>query len=165
MVGNRIGRPVREAIFLEDYIDVPLRPAAIEGRFLGGGGWLAPFANSAEHEGEGLRMRLGPVWGRGRFAREVKVRIRGTRYRGEASVMSLTWEDAQRPGLFPVLDGDLELSPLGADSCRLTLSATYTPPLGDLGADLDRALLHYVAQSTVRSFLRQVAASLESVES
>jgi hypothetical protein len=163
MVGNRATRPVRQTIFLEDYVDVPLRPAAIEASFVGGGSWLAPFANSAENEGETLRMRLGPTWGRGRIAREVCVRIRGRRYRGEASVISLAWEDAQRPGLFPVLDGDLELTPLGADGCRLTLSATYTPPLGDLGADLDRALLHHVAQSTVRSFLRQVATSLETV--
>ncbi len=162
MVGQRITRPVRQAIFLEDYVDVPVRQAAIERRFLAGGGWLAPFANTAEHEGEALRIRLGPAWGRGRIAREVRVRIRGTRYRGEASVISLTWEDAQRPGLFPVLDGDLELAPVGAESCRLTLSATYTPPLGDFGADLDRAVLHHVAQSTVRSFLRQVATNLES---
>lgn len=165
MVANRASRASRQAIFLEDSIDLPLRPAAIEGRFLVGGSWMAPFANSAEDEGATLRMRLGPVWGRGRIAREVRVRIVGTRYRGEASVMSLTWEDAQRPGLFPVLDGDLELSPLGTESCRLRLSATYSPPLGDIGADLDRALLRHVAQSTVRSFLRQVATSLQSEQS
>jgi hypothetical protein len=160
MVGS-VSRPVRQAIFLEDYLDVPLRPAAIEGRFLAGAGWLAPLAKTAEDEGETLYMRLGPLWGRGRIAREVRVRIRGTRYRGDASVISLAWEDALRPGLFPVLDGDLELSPLGDNSCRITLSATYTPPFGDLGADLDRALLHHVAQSTVRSFLRLIAANIE----
>jgi hypothetical protein len=165
MVGNQVARPTRQAIFLEDYVDVPLRPSSIEGRFLAGGGWLGPLAKSAEDEGETLRIRLGPAWGRGRITREVIVRIRGTRYRGEASVISLTWEDAQRPGLFPVLDGDLELSALGSESSRLTLSATYTPPLGDFGADLDRALLHHVAQSTVRSFLRQVATSLEAAAS
>jgi hypothetical protein len=161
MVGNRVSRPVRQAIFLEDYVDLPRPQAAIEARFLAGGAWLAPLANSAEVEGETLLVRLGPDWGRGWITREVRVRIRGTRYRGESNVISLTWEDAQRPGLFPVLDGDLELSPLGADTCRLTLSATYTPPLGTLGADLDRALLHRVAQSTMRSFLRQVRTSLE----
>lgn len=165
MVGNRVRRPLRQAIFLEDYVDLPLRPAAIEGRLVEGGGWLAPLANCAEDEGETLRMRLGPEWGRGRLAREVRVRIRGTRHRGESIVISLTWEDAQRRGLFPVLDGDLELAPLGAEACRLTLSATYTPPLGELGADLDRALLHHVAQSTVRSFLHQVAANLGSASS
>ncbi|MGB9111702.1 MAG: hypothetical protein WCF24_03135 [Acidimicrobiales bacterium] len=162
MVGQRLTRPIRHTIFLEDYIDVPMHLAAIEQRFLAGGGWLAPFANSAEHEGEALLMRLGPAWGGGRIAREVRVRIRGTRTRGEANVISLTWVDAQRPGLFPVLDGDLELAPVGDESCRLTLSATYTPPLGDFGADLDRAVLHHVAQSTVRSFLCQVAKTLES---
>ncbi len=160
MVGNRVSRPVRQAIFLEEYLDVPLRPAAIEGRFIAGGGWMAPLAKTAEEEGESVSVRLGPLWARGRIAREVRVRIRGTRNRGDATVISLTWEDALRPGLFPLLDGDLELAPLGVDSCRITLSATYTPPFGDLGADLDRALLRHVAQSTVRSFLRLIAANI-----
>jgi hypothetical protein len=160
VVGNRAARPIRQAVFLEESVDLPLRPAAIEGRFLFGGSWLAPFARSAEDEGDVVLMRLGPQWGRGRIARDVRVRIRGTRNRGEANVISLTWEDAARPGLFPLLDGDLEIAPLGAESTRLTLSATYAPPFGELGADLDRALLHRVAQSTVRSFLRLLAESL-----
>ena len=46
------------------------------------------------------------------------------------------------------------------DHFRLTLSASYVPPFGELGARLDRALLHRVAVSTVRSFLVRVAASL-----
>jgi hypothetical protein len=64
-------------------------------------------------------------------------------------------------GIFPMLDGDLELAPLGSERCRLTLSASYMPPFGDVGRALDRALLHRVAQSTVRSFLARVAMSLE----
>jgi hypothetical protein len=44
----------------------------------------------------------------------------------------------------------------------LILSASYVPPLGELGWRLDRALLHRVAESTVRSFLLRLAASLEA---
>ncbi|HMK97435.1 MAG TPA: hypothetical protein VK425_07805, partial [Acidimicrobiales bacterium] len=76
--------------------------------------------------------------------------------------LSIKWQAAERPALFPVLEGDLELVPLGADRSRLILSASYVPPLGELGRRLDRAVLHRVAESTVRSFLRRLASSLEA---
>jgi hypothetical protein len=63
-----------------------------------------------------------------------------------------------------MLSGDLELAPLEPHSCRLTLAASYIPPLGDLGRALDRALLHRIAQSTVRSFLAREATILEADE-
>ena len=53
----------------------------------------------------------------------------------------------------------MELLPLSAKGCRLSLFASYVPPFGQLGGQLDRALLHRVAQSTVRAFLTRVAAS------
>jgi hypothetical protein len=61
-----------------------------------------------------------------------------------------------------LLDGDLELAPLGPDQCRISLAATYTPALGRFGVQVDRALLHRVAASTVRSFLTQLASKLQS---
>ena len=51
----------------------------------------------------------------------------------------------------------------------LAVSGTYRPPLGGLGAGLDRAIMHLVAEATIRSFTRQLgvaivnpAASLEA---
>ena len=76
--------------------------------------------------------------------------------------MPVSWESSELPGLFPALDGDLELSPRDPDRCRVTFSASYVPPLGELGRQLDRALLHRVARSTVSSFLARVAGSLEN---
>jgi hypothetical protein len=152
----------RQAIFLEDFIDVALRLEQVRERFAGDGNWLEPSATAAVEDGERLYMRIGPSWAAGRVSRAVRVSLGPTRERGESCVVPLAWEAAALPALFPVLDGDLELTPLGADSCRLTLFASYVPPLGGLGRGLDRAVLHRVAQSSVRSFLTRVAAKLEA---
>ena len=42
-------------------------------------------------------------------------------------------------------------------STRLSLAGVYRPPLTALGAGLDRAVFHKVAEGTVRSFLVRVA--------
>jgi hypothetical protein len=41
----------------------------------------------------------------------------------------------------------------------------YTPPLGGLGARIDRALLHRVAASTVRSFVSRLATNFQTEDS
>jgi hypothetical protein len=73
----------------------------------------------------------------------------------------LRWE-ATGPvgGLFPVLDADLQLRSEGLEKTRLTLNGCYRPPLGRLGAGLDRAVLHRVAAATIRALLRGIADTL-----
>src|SRR5665647_905104 len=57
-------------------------------------------------------------------------------------------------------DGDIELAPVGRWSCRVSVDIIYTPPLGGFGARMDRALMHRVAASTVRSFISRIATKL-----
>ena len=40
----------------------------------------------------------------------------------------------------------------------LAVYRTYRPPLGSLGAGLDRAIMHLVAEATIRAFTRQLGA-------
>jgi hypothetical protein len=147
--------------FLEDFADVSRPFEAVKDRLVGDGRWFAPLASAAEKDGEALYFRIGPSWANGRMAREVRVSLGPPRKRGDALVVPLSWESSGLRGFFPVLDGDVELAPLDPDRCRVTLSATYVPPFGELGRQLDRAVLHRVARSTVRSFLARVAGSLE----
>lgn len=151
----------RAVIFILDYVDVPLPLATIGGRFADSEAWLTELASAAEEDGEELRLQIGPSWGGGHVTREVQVALGLTRERGEARVIPIVWKATGLTGMFPVLDGDLELAPLGPGRCRLTLAATYHPPFGELGRALDRALLHRVAQSTVRSFVTRLATTLE----
>jgi hypothetical protein len=108
-----------------------------------------------------MLMRIGPSWAAGVLARRVRIRLGRVHERGSTTVVPIGWESAVHPSLFPVLSGDLEITPLGEDTCRIGLSASYLTPLGELGRRLDRAVLHHVAQSTVRSFLGRLASSLE----
>jgi hypothetical protein len=94
--------------------------------------------------------------------REVEVTLWPPRERDNALARSLTWVPSEWQSLFPLLDGDIELAPIGPDWCRISLAAAYTTPLGGFGARVDRALLHRVAASTVRSFLTQVATGLQT---
>ena len=49
------------------------------------------------------------------------------------------------------------LTPAGEHSTRLSLAGVYRLPLAALGAGLDRAVFHRVADATVRSLLARVA--------
>jgi hypothetical protein len=152
-------------IFVQDFIDVPLPLASVRGQFSNTERWLAVLASEAEEDGEALRLQIGPTWAGGLVTREVEVTLGPTHERGESLVVPLVWKATGLTGVFPMLNGDLELAPLGSLRCRLTLAATYLPPFGEMGRALDHALLHRVAQSTVRSFLARVATNLEASNS
>ena len=77
--------------------------------------------------------------------------------------MGLRWEAAGAAGgLFPVLDANITISPAGDGAARLTVAGSYRPPLGRLGAGLDRAIMHRVAAATMRCLLQDVAEALVS---
>jgi hypothetical protein len=152
----------RTPCFVEDFVDVASPFENLRARFSGDGQWLAPLATVATQDGDMFQMRIGPSWAAGIVTHEVNVTLWPPRERGFALARSLTWTPSDWQFLFPLLDGDLELAPLGPDQCRISLAATYTPALGRFGVQVDRALLHRVAASTVRSFLTQLASKLQS---
>ena len=152
----------RTRCFIEDFVDVDSPFEKLRARFSGDGEWLSPLATVATQHGDNFQMRIGPSWAAGIVGREVIVTLWPPRERGYALARSLSWTPSDWQFIFPLLDGDLELAPLGPDQCRISLAATYTPALGRFGAQVDRALLHHVAASTVRSFLTQVATKLQT---
>ena len=68
----------------------------------------------------------------------------------------MTWRATGPERLFPQLDADLEVAALGPQRTQLSISARYRPPLGAFGRALDRALLHRVAEATIKDFLDRV---------
>jgi hypothetical protein len=56
---------------------------------------------------------------------------------------------------------NIKLTAEGDEATRMTLTAVYRPPLGALGAGLDRVLLHKVATATVHSLITNMARALE----
>jgi hypothetical protein len=123
------------------------------------GGLLLSASNDAYGaEITGL-MRVGPAG----ITRLVRVQFRDLPERANTVGLALRWE-VPGPGgaLFPVLDADLELVRAGPQTTWMTLSGAYRPPLGALGQALDRAILHRVADATIRDFLSRIAASLDA---
>jgi hypothetical protein len=121
------------------------------------GGLLMSASNDAYGaEITGL-MRVGPAG----ITRLVRVQFRDLLERPNIAGLALRWEVTGPGGaLFPVLDADLELVRAGPQTTWLTLNGAYRPPLGALGQVLDRAILHRVADATIRGFLSRIAADL-----
>jgi hypothetical protein len=119
-------------------------------------------ASAAAYE-SGLvgELRVGPAGDVPGLSKLVRVCAREPALRDGIAVLTLRWE-ATGPGgrLFPALDADLTLTPLDADSCRLTMDGAYRPPLAALGLGLDRVILNRIACATARSLLTTVAGSL-----
>src|SRR6266487_3970299 len=114
------------------------------------------------YEGTLTRLiRVGPFGETPGVSKQVQVRLIGPVRRDATTAVWLRWE-ATGPagGLFPVLDADLLLRSEGLEKTRMTLNGCYRPPLGRLGAGLDRAGLHRVARATIRTLLRGVADAL-----
>jgi hypothetical protein len=108
-------------------------------------------------------IRVGPLGNVPGASKLVRVRFLDPSDHDGLLHVGLRWEATGMAGdLFPVLDGDLTLTPTGAGTARLVLAGVYRPPLGWLGARLDAAVLHRVADATFSAFLRSVAGTLAS---
>jgi len=62
--------------------------------------------------------------------------------------------------LFPRLAADLEVAPILPTRTQLAISAVYEPPPGLVCRAADGALLHRVAEATLKDFLERVATRL-----
>jgi hypothetical protein len=125
------------------------------------GRWLAETSQAACDGGVAGLLRVGPA---GPVAAKlVRVCFLDPVYRGDVMTVGLRWEAAgAADGLFPVLDANLSICPAGGEAARLALARSYRPPLGRLGAGLDRAIMHKVAAATVHCLLHSVAEALVS---
>jgi hypothetical protein len=77
------------------------------------------------------------------------------------AVVPLTWKATFPQKLFPEMTGKVELSPSDKEVTRLTVSGMYEPPLGGLGRQLDQAVMHNVAEATVKELAESIAQRLE----
>ena len=111
---------------------------------------LAPGAYTSE---------LGIGNGDGRISRRLLVTAGAAQPFAYGLLVPIEWRAAQHPERYPTLAGVLRLEPSGP-VCRLRLDAHYVPPAGRLGAAIDRALLHNVAETSVKEFVQRVAARL-----
>jgi hypothetical protein len=105
-----------------------------------------------------LRFELGG----GAVTRRVEARV-GPLINGHGRMtVPLHWKAAERPNLFPVMDGELRITDIGDGRIDLRLVGEYAPPLGALGAAADAVVGRRVAEKSLRAFLVAVAQRLEA---
>jgi hypothetical protein len=109
--------------------------------------------------GEGITSLVGgwPADSAG-ASRLTGVYIREPRVCEDAAVFALRWEAIGPEGrLFPALDADITLTPVGDQATLLTLSGAYRMPSGLSGSEDDQEIVHRLAGATIRSFIKRVA--------
>jgi hypothetical protein len=123
--------------------------------------WLDTIDGATDGSSFRCDVGPGPRWQEVR--KQVRIRL-GKPTGGPARlVIPMTWTPTGANGLFPRLEGSLEISRLEHDLTLIALMAQYEPPLGALGRLVDGLLLHRVATSTLREFNNRLATNLDEV--
>ncbi len=146
-------------MFVEDVTPIMLPVAVAQERllaFLQVDGLQSASAD-AFSKGQVLLMRAGFAG----LSKQVNVQNLPPYPRGETTVVPIRWvATGPMADLFPPLDANLELDPAEGGTSRLALRGIYRPPLGRIGATLDRFVLHRAARATADDFLSQVSRAI-----
>ncbi|HLK02191.1 MAG TPA: hypothetical protein VKU39_20095 [Streptosporangiaceae bacterium] len=109
-------------------------------------------------------VRVGPAGSVPGISKLVRVRFTDPVRRPGELAVGLRWEATGAAGkLFPALDADIRLIADGHAGTQLVVTGSYRPPFGMVGAEIDRRVLHGVADATIKQLLRQVARRLTDV--
>ncbi len=117
--------------------------------------WVPGLASKANHHGDALLAEVG-FGGEVRLERKVAIEFGEAVRMPSKTVLPIRWSATGPSGLFPALEADLEVAPLGHHT-QLAMSARYVPPLGAVGRAIDRAVLFRVAEATLKDFLDRVS--------
>lgn len=120
--------------------------------------WLPGF----ERDGDRITGELVYEQGGTRIRRRTEVRVGPIQRFAYGVTVQISWKGARHPEIYPELDGHLRLERRQPSGSSLRFDARYTPPAGRIGATVDRALMHHVAESSVRGFLTGVAELLSA---
>lgn len=149
-------------MFVRYYLDLPVPFDEAESALLEEPAeWVPGLLRDAEGRGQRLLAEVGFALETRRVEKEVEISV-GTPYRiPSKTLLPMTWKATAAERLFPQLDADIEVAALGAKRTQLSISARYRPPMGVIGRALDRALLHRVAEATIKDFLDGVGESIQ----
>lgn len=151
-------------MFIRYFIEISQPMAEVEAELLDSPGhWSTEPAREAEARGQRLLAEVGFGPPGARIGKRVELQFGEPIRFPSKTILPMSWKPAGVDSLFPGLDADIELGELGSDRTQLSISARYTPPFGSFGRVLDRALLHRVAEATVKDFLDRAAQILTTV--
>jgi len=150
-------------MFLRYYLDLAAPFDQVESALLADpDGWVPGLLRDAEDRGERLLAEVGFELDQRRIRKEVLVQL-GDPYRSPGkTLLPMTWTATGPERLFPQIEADIEVAALGERRTQLSISARYRPPMGIVGRALDRALLHRVAEATIKDFLDGVGEAVRA---
>ncbi|HEV8652865.1 MAG TPA: hypothetical protein VG276_26625 [Actinomycetes bacterium] len=150
-------------MFIRYFVELPLPPDRVEGALLTTPEhWLPALAVAVAGRGEGLLAEVGIGPPGRRVGLPVTVRLGDPVRFPSKTLLPMTWKAVKGGSLFPTLDADIEVGPLGPERTQLSINGRYQPPLGRLGRAADRVLLHRVAEATVKDFLDRVTEAVQA---
>ena len=97
---------------------------------------------------------------------DIKIVVKSVDERAGRSVstpttrLTLEWEAAKMPRLFPLMKGELFVYPLTATETQLDFSGVYKPPFGSVGKTMNAIVGHRIAEASVHRFVSDVAGHL-----
>ncbi len=96
---------------------------------------------------------------------EIDIEVAGVTELREAferptTVVTLTWRHRRSPSWFPVMTATLAIYALSPTETQIDLSGTYAAPLGVVGQAVDAVAMRRIAEESVGTFVRELAAHL-----
>jgi hypothetical protein len=156
-------QPDAGSMFVRYYLELALPFEGVEKTLLSAPqDWVPGLAEDAEARGQVLlaEVGFGPVGLR--LDKRVAIEL-GEPFRlASKSVLPMAWRATGPHSVFPSLEADIEVAPLGESRTQLSVSARYRPPLGPIGRVIDRTLLHRVAEATIKDFVDRAGEALVS---
>lgn len=120
---------------------------------------MSVWARLAFKRGEELRTRVDP--GAHLPAKEVEITVGNAEWRSGSVIMPINWKATGMGALFPVMNADLVLQPIGPTDTEVVFRGSYEPPLGGFGRLLDRAVMHRLAEASAKTFLDKLCEAVE----
>jgi hypothetical protein len=153
-------------MFARYFVELPLDASQIEAVLANEPeALLQPIARHATHRGDRLLAEVG-FGDAVRVERSVAIHLGAPVRTSSKTILPFSWRAiGTTAGLFPTMEADLEVASLGPSVTQLAISARYSPPLGAVGRMLDRAVLHRVAEATIKDFLDHLGSVVLSATS
>ena len=149
-------------MFVRSYVELNLPIADVEASLLRTPEqWIPELASSAEERGDRLLAEVGFAVSGHQVGKRVEIELGPPVRTPGRTWLPILWHATGPKGLFPSLEGELEVAALGPGLTQLGLSARYKPPFGLIGESVDRVLLHRVAEATIHDFVERVGAALQ----
>lgn len=139
-------------MFVQYYGMVERPFAEVEADLLAIGDGIGETAAIAYRHGEALVARIG---GPG-VAKTVLLDLKKPMRSASSTTIPLVWWATGTPGLFPTMDAELTVAPVGDSLTQVLFQGSYQPPLGPVGRLLDRAVLHRFAEMSVKDFVDRI---------